>query len=248
MNDLFKFSDFLTDFSAAAHERGFVSRVLADTPDGPVEAWEREGEGAIGYLSAGIHGDEPAGPLAVLELMSQGAFSEDLHWLICPALNPGGLVLGSRESREHIDLNRDYLQLQSLEIAAHAKWLARIPIPDFFVSLHEDWESEGFYFYEINLGEDCPERADALLGAVSESFPPEPGPEIDGHEARRPGWIYHSADADLPESWPEAIYLAKNGCPLSFTFETPSKARLQDRVAAHVAGFQALTDWICMRK
>jgi len=244
MSDLFNLPDFIADFSAAAHEKGFTARVLTDTPDGPVSVWERGGKGPVGYLSAGIHGDEPAGPLAALELMKKGMFTENIHWFVCPALNPGGLALGSRENRQHIDLNRDYFQLQSLEVASHVKWLARIPTPDLFVSLHEDWESEGFYFYEINLSEDKPERAEGLLAAVSEIFPPEPGPEIDGHDVRGPGWIYHSADADLPDSWPEAIYLAKKGCPLSFTFETPSKAALEDRVAAHVLGFCSLIDHI----
>ena len=44
---------------------------------------------------------------------------------------------------------------------------------------------------------------------------------------------------DLPENWPEAIFLAKRGCPVSFTFETPSANCLQDRIAAHVAAAKA---------
>lgn len=203
-------------------------------------AWEQVGEGPPIYLSAGIHGDEPAGPLAALRLMESGAFPVNCHCIVCPALNPGGLAIHTRENRSGTDLNRDYLLQTSLEVSAHARWLTRRPSPGLFISLHEDWESDGFYFYEINLGEDRPERADALLSAVSPYFPPEQGPEIDGHDIRSPGWIFHSAEADLPESWPEAIYLAKRGCPLSFTFETPSTADLADRVDAHVAGFVSL--------
>ena len=112
-------------------------------------------------------------------------------------------------------------------------------LPDLFISLHEDWESAGFYFYEINLGADDPGRAHRILNAVRPWFPPEPGPEIDGHESREPGWIYHAAEPDLPEGWPEAIYLAKKGCPISFTFETPSHAALASRVAAHAAAVKA---------
>jgi hypothetical protein len=211
-------------------------------------AWERKGrgesEGAPIYLSAGIHGDEPAGPLAALILMESGVFPADRHCMVCPALNPGGLAVHSRENRIGSDLNRDYLIKSSLETAAHARWLDRRPVPSLFVSLHEDWETEGFYFYEINLGKDDPQRASNLLAAVSPHFPVEPGIEIDGHEVRAPGWIFHCAEADLPDSWPEAIYLAKRGCPLSFTFETPSKANLADRVAAHVSGFRAMLEEI----
>lgn len=240
MDELFKWPDFLDEFAEAAQRHGFRSQVLLDTADGPLMAWEKEDQDSLIYASGGIHGDEPAGPLALLEMMREGSFSDRYHWLICPALNPGGLALGKRENREGIDLNRDYLQQKSQEIAAHARWLMRDRVPDVFVSLHEDWETEGFYFYEINLLEDEPQRAAEILEAAAGSFAPEAGPEIDGHEVRAPGWIYHGAEADLPNEWPEAIYLAKQGCPLSFTFETPSQADLSKRVAAHVSAFQRL--------
>lgn len=240
MHDAFDWPCFLPEFSAAAEAQGFRAEVLLETEDGPLMAWERKGGGAPVYLSAGIHGDEPAGPLAALELMRSGAFPADRDVLVCPALNPGGLANLTRENRAGCDLNRDYLLKSTPEIAVHARWLDRRPVPGLFVSFHEDWEAGGFYFYEINLGEDDPARASALLAAVTPHFQPEPGPEIDGHDVRSDGWIFHRAEADLPESWPEAIYLAKRGCPLSFTFETPSKAPLADRVAAHVAGFASL--------
>lgn len=240
MLDPFRWPDFLDDFGELAAGCGFKSEVILETEDGPVTAWEREGCGPLVYLSAGIHGDEPAGPLAALELMRAGAFIEDIHWLICPALNPGGLKLGTRENRQGHDLNRDYFLHNTVEVAAHARWLSRDRVPDVFFSLHEDWESEGFYFYEINLKKDAPERAASVLSAVAPYFQAERGPEIDGHEVREPGWIYHGAEADLPDAWPEAIFLAKRGCPLSFTFETPSKGLLKERVAAHVAGFNSL--------
>ncbi|MEP2775229.1 MAG: M14 family metallocarboxypeptidase [Luteolibacter sp.] len=235
MPELFDWRTFPGEFSAAATAHGFVPEVIADTEDGPIMGWERAGGGPRVYISAGIHGDEPSGPLALLRMMEVGFFCESISWTICPALNPGGLSLGTRENRSQADLNRDYLVHSTSEVAAHSRWLSRRPAPCLFISLHEDWESEGFYFYEINLGEDKPERAAAILTAVNPFFPPEPGPEIDDHEVREDGWICHRAEADLPESWPEAIYLAKNGCELSFTLETPSSKDLSKRVAAHQA-------------
>ena len=95
------------------------------------------------------------------------------------------------------------------------------------------------YFYEINLGEDRPERAASILKAVEPWFPTEPATVIDEHEIRSAGWIYHVPEADFPNDWPEAIFLAKRGCPVSFTFETPSANCLQDRAAAHVAAVNA---------
>ncbi len=236
----FLWGEYCTEFALAAEIRGFSREILADFTMGPLLAWERPGPGPRVYLSAGIHGDEPAGPLALLELMRNEFFSEEVHWLLCPALNPDGLAAASRENAQGIDLNRDYWSLTTAEVATHARWLTSQPAPDLCISLHEDWETSGFYFYEINLGEDDPERAAEILSAVHPWLPAEACAEIDGHACRSPGWIYHEAEPDLPEGWPEAIYLAKMGCPLSFTFETPSCAKLETRVAAHCAAIRAV--------
>ena len=174
MRELFNWAEFPTGFATAAEACGFLPEVLLDTEDGAITAWERKGDGPVVYISAGMHGDEPAGPLALLEMMEAGWLPGNFHWFICPVLNPGGLALGTRENRQGCDLNRDYFRRKSLEIAAHTRWLSRQPVPSLFVSLHEDWESEGFYFYEINLACDDTDRSHSILDAVAPFFPPEP--------------------------------------------------------------------------
>ncbi|QQL44980.1 M14 family metallopeptidase [Sulfuriroseicoccus oceanibius] len=200
----------------------------------------RLGDGARrGYVSAGMHGDEPAGPLALLELLREGFFKPTgISWVICPVLNPTGLALAQRENHQGEDLNRDYLSRRTDEVAGHARWLDGASY-DFALSLHEDWESTGFYYYEINQGEDCPERYALISAAVGEVMQMEPEQVIDDHNVRKPGWIYHECEPDEPERWPEAIFLAKIGCPLSFTFETPSSAPLELRVQAHKAAMRS---------
>lgn len=226
------------EIAALARDQGFH---FAAPADAPFRAWHRPGGGRRIYLSAGIHGDEPAGPLAVMEILRSPWFADSgSDWTICPALNPHGLRAGIRENAGGIDLNRDYQRRQSAEIAAHAAWLLGRQAPGLFLSLHEDWETTGFYFYEINLGPDRPARAAAILGAAASMLPIEPTAVIDGHDCRSTGWIHHAAEADLPDEWPEAIFLAKNGCPLSFTFETPSQAPLDQRVAAHLTAVRAV--------
>jgi hypothetical protein len=244
MSRAFHWPDFLPAFTHAAEAAGFSASTRADTAAGPLQAWERAGDGPRVYLSGGIHGDEPAGPLALLDLMIGGFFSGNIHWLVCPALNPTGLSASTRDNADGIDLNRDYLKIRTREVAAHHEWLSQRPPPDLFLSLHEDWETSGFYLYEINLGPDLPQRARRILDAVKPWFPPENAPEIDGHTPREAGWIYHAAEPDLPEGWPEAIHMANIGCPLSFTFETPSRAALADRIAAHRAAVDAALDTI----
>jgi len=230
-----KWPAYLDLFALEARARGFAGRVLTECESGPLVAWERAACGPRIYISAGIHGDEPAGPLAMLDLMQSDFFTSGVNWLLCPVLNPDGVASATRHDATGRDLNRDYWNRHTPEVRAHAAWLESLPAPDMFISLHEDWETHGFYLYEINLGEDDPQRAPAIIKATHPWFPAEPGPEIDGHQARADGWIYHRAEADLPQSWPEAIFLAKHGCPLSFTFETPSQLPLAVRAAAHVA-------------
>ena len=69
------------------------------------------------YLSAGIHGDEPAPPRTLLRLLHEGFFDGRCSWHICPMLNPVGSHAGKRENGEGIDLNRDYKSQPS-----HRKW------------------------------------------------------------------------------------------------------------------------------
>lgn len=79
---------------AGAHELVFLSRLGRPGPRC--------------YLSAGIHGDEPAGLVALRDLIRDNAWPDDLNLGICPCLNPQGCELGTRENAAGLDLNRDY--------------------------------------------------------------------------------------------------------------------------------------------
>jgi len=57
------------------------------------------------YISAGIHGDEPAGPLAVRQLLQENAWPADVNLWLLPCLNPTGFRLHRRENAEGLDLN-----------------------------------------------------------------------------------------------------------------------------------------------
>src|SRR4051812_20989512 len=45
------------------------------------------------YISTGIHGDEPAGPLAILQLLQENQWLEHVDIWLCPCLNPTGFQL-----------------------------------------------------------------------------------------------------------------------------------------------------------
>lgn len=229
-------------FQREALAKGFSSIPISQELVMP--AFSRAGEGPTVLLSAGIHGDEPASFLAALEFLRR-APSHHFHWLITPMLNPTGIALGKRESAAGHDLNRDYHLGSTPEVAAHLHWLARQPVPDIFISLHEDYDGIGFYFYEIQLNGQ-PSIAPPLLESIARSLPIEPGPIIDGGEATGPGHFFRDAlppDDAVPDGLPEAILLSQLGCPLSLTFETPTfAASLEHRIEGHLAGIEvALT-------
>lgn len=233
MKSAFVIPDMIQNFRQLALDQGFVTEMLTEIDQHAIHAFRKDSPGTAKiYLSSGVHGDEPAGPLALKRLFDEGFFDERATWLICPLLNPSGLVLGTRENKDGIDLNRDYLSLDTNEVSGHVNWLRQQGSLDLALSLHEDYESTGFYLYEINCI-DCPSDAQAVLKAVSKVFPPEPDPVIDDHEVRLPGWIFHEPEADFPDQWPEAIWLAKQGTAISYTFETPSSSGLDQRVDAH---------------
>jgi len=183
------------------------------------------------YLSAGIHGDEPAPPLALLELLQAGCFDDRATWFLCPVLNPIGLQNGHREDAAQRDLNRDYQDRHTPEVRQHTAWLERQPPFDLTLCLHEDWESQGFYLYELNP-ESRPGLADAMIDAVRGVMPIESADVIDGRKADAPGIIRPVSDPLLRQNWPEAIYLRHFHTTLSYTLETPSALPLETRVAA----------------
>ena len=226
-------ADYLSEFSVLAEQCGFSRQVLAEVDGHEIPAFVRRAEGAARvYVSSGMHGDEPAGPLALCELLKEGLFTVEVEWMLCPLMNPTGVAMGSRENKQGVDLNRDYLRRSSAEVAGHVRWLEKQPVPDVFLSLHEDWESTGFYLYEIQKCE-FSSVADAILKAAANEIGPEPSSLIDDHAVREPGWIFHKPEADFPEDWPEAIYMANMGTQVSYTFETPSSLELNKRINCH---------------
>jgi hypothetical protein len=192
------------------------------------------------YLSTGIHGDEPAGPLAMLQLLEEDRWPGDAALWICPCLNPTGFPLNQRENAQGIDQNRDYRHLSSAEVRAHVAWLERQPPFDLVLCLHEDWESQGFYLYELNP-DSRPSLAEKIIQAVAKVCPIDLSPMIEGREARNGIIRPQITLADRPQ-WPEAFYLSMHKTRLSYTLEAPSDFPLPTRVAALVSAARAALD------
>lgn len=81
----------------AARTAGFQRIDPGGDPAACCLGFVREGSPGAGsiYLSAGIHGDEPAGPLALLGLLQENRFPAEIGLVIFPLLNPEGFAVGS---------------------------------------------------------------------------------------------------------------------------------------------------------
>lgn len=232
-------------FEGAAARNGFRMDSFGQVEGAPLLAFTKRTPGPRPriYLSAGIHGDEPAPPLALLALMEGGFFDSRAVWFLCPMLNPLGLAKGTRENREGIDLNRDFRHHAAAENRAHIRWLSRQPNFDCAICVHEDWESGGFYLYELNP-DGRPSLAERMIKAASGICPIDQSPMIEGREAFG-GVIRPFLDPLEREKWPESIYLQVHHTRLSYTIETPSSLELNLRIETDGAVLRAAIDALC---
>lgn len=193
------------------------------------------------YISAGIHGDEPAGSWAAAELLQHPDWFKNCDAYVFPLLNPAGMQQGVRENADGVDLNRDYLNPRSVEARDHIAVLDRLPLCHVYLHLHEDWEATGAYLYAVHSSSE-PDAVPALLAAMGRHLPIEPAEEIDGYAAKD-GVIRRD---EIPErdDWPEGFYMAHQHRHYhGYTLETPSAQPIERRIAAHVAAARALVEF-----
>ncbi len=185
------------------------------------------------YISAGIHGDEAAGPAALLAWAEKQAASLREHpFLLFPCLNPWGLINNSRYDEKGRDLNRTFAAKRP---PTPVRELLRLIEGQRFalsLTLHEDYDATGFYVYEVMRrapfwGEDILRAARPLIAIDARAT-------IDGRHARS-GLVRRQFKPHRFPEMPESIYLHKRHSYRTFTTETPSEFALETRIAAHVA-------------
>jgi protein MpaA len=233
-------AEFLREFHIAALARGWAAEKWATIDAFELHGYRRGPTDAAKtiYLSSGIHGDEPAGPVALRRLIEEDEWPSDTQIFLCPCINPTGLAAVTRENRQRIDLNRDYRHAQTDEVRAHMAWLQRLPRFDLALILHEDWEADGYYVYEVNF-EKLPPIAPRIIQAVREMCPIQPSSKIDGLWDCVAGIIHPNVMPEGRPQWAEAIYLIVHKTNQSLTLEAPSDFPLPFRVAAHVRAVRA---------
>jgi murein peptide amidase A len=190
------------------------------------------------YLSAGIHGDEPAsteGLYLWAELNLK--YLRRLPLFLLPCLNPWGLVHNTRVDADGRDLNRSYHLDNVPEIRAQKELLKGYSF-SLSMCLHEDYDAQGVYLYEVRQrgSADRPIGLE-LLTAAGYYVPIDLRKKIEGRRALQ-GSIKRRIRVKQYPVMPEAAYLAFNHSHHTITFETPSEYELGARVQAHAAAIQ----------
>lgn len=196
-------------------------------------------------ISAGVHGDEPAGVWALLSLVADGLLDRRYAYRLWPCFNPTGFDAGTRANAEGIDINRSFGRGGSSPEAKAILTANRDRVFALSIDLHEDHEAGGFYLYETGASG----RPPAYAGPVTEAlraagFPLQPlapdyelgPPGSEAAQARGLGAVVVDAPRETPffeGRLPVGLVLVRRAVPCALTFETPRERPPAERIAMH---------------
>ncbi len=186
-------------------------------------------------LSAGIHGDEPAGVEAIFTFLEHlheyAPLLEGVEAIILPCDNPFGYERNVRRNADGLDLNQ---QFQDSNRTQEIRWIKKAIGQrsfDMALDFHEDAEGKGFYLWERK----CPTLrsiGDVVIQAIAQKYPIERKSHIEGFPNRQ--GVISLDERCLEKGWTRGHYLFRNGTKYCLTLETPVNMSLQKRVEMHL--------------
>lgn len=150
----------LREVACVGAERTLLIAETAAPPGAPVVA-----------LSAGVHGDEPAGPWALLSIVRDGLLDARFGYRIWCCTNPSGYERYTRENADGRDINRSFNaggttpEARAIVTANRDRRFALV------LDLHEDFEADGFYCYEPVVEGTAPIGASIVRALDDEGLP-----------------------------------------------------------------------------
>jgi hypothetical protein len=174
-------------------------------------------------IVAGIHGNEIAGPLAVLRIVNAiiHDLPEQFRYVVYPMINPSGFDLRQRFDDDGRDLNAIYEETLSsknyMEVQAFYKDALNYAPYEAFITLHEDSDRDMFYMY--GLGKENLNFYHAICGFANMHIKPWSNGDIEGCTTDDQGLILSNARDHAFDGKFYKDGLAK----VAYTFETPGK-------------------------
>jgi len=187
-------------------------------------------------LFALVHGDEPAGAIALQRLLTRLVDAPELatgYEIVCyPLCNPTGYEDGTRHNRTGLDLNREFWRGSATPEVRILEGELRTHRFDGLIALHADDTCEGSYGYSHGRALDDSLLRPALI-AADRTLPRDRRTVIDGFSAHE-GVICDCFPGILAPPPHQAPH------PFNLIFETPAHAPLEQQVAANVAALLAI--------
>jgi len=197
-------------------------------------------------LSAGMHGDEPAGPWALLGLVYDRLLDERFAYRIWPCLNPSGFASGSRCNAEGADVNRSFSRGGTTPESRAVVTANRDRKFALSIDLHEDFEARGFYAYEPLRSGAPPRYTGRIVTALDDAGLPVQDLSNEAFDLGPPGVravqtigrgsVVVDAKAEsafFGDGLPMSLFLLRGAAQSALTFETPLARGWDERVAMH---------------
>ncbi len=181
-------------------------------------------------LVAGIHGNEIAGPLSILHMITDSLrdLPRQYRIVMYPMINPSGYDLRQRYNADGRDLNAIYsVTLKSRNysgVQAFYQDVLKFAPFEAVITLHEDSGLDKFYMY--GLGRENLDFYHALCAFAKTLIPPWANAEFEGCCTDEHGLVLATA---RDHAFDGTLYnqgLTRVAC----TFETPGKLHIQFRV------------------
>ena len=195
-------------------------------------------------ISAGIHGDEPAGIITILSFLENHHYSSYINkWEITllPCINPHGYEYETRENHDEKDLNRLFKEAQSVTEVSFAQSVLSTPF-ELTIELREDNESSGYYLYQKGIDVKDDKIGFEIIDVIKNIMPINMDDEIDGTSADR-GVIGKAIDISKMDWWPMALYGLSKGVERCLTLETASQFDMSIRMNAHLTAIKTALNY-----
>lgn len=232
-----------------AHADGYPVYALRSIPD----SGTGEGEVPRLLIGAGVHGEEPGAVVGLNRWLGEHAekWTDRVHLVVFPCLNPWGFERGLRHAANGEDLNRQFERNEHPAVRGFNEFISGESF-HLFMDLHEDEDFETLYLYELI---DASLKADAsitlgrsLLDRFRHrvSLAQEPVGSLEMQDGLIGGDLDRETVKDF-DNVPIALHVYAHHAPHVITMETPGKLDLDLRASLHVDSLEHALSYLVKR-